>query len=127
MKRPILCAPVNSPLGTLLLSYGASMFSSAGLFFVVQLLTSALAATYHLSDSIQGDGFLSKFTVESIPDPTNGRVLVYSPSPCTIVQPLTPFFGPQQLCRFRNCRSSKLDLRLKRPLRHARRFKDRSA
>ena len=128
MKRPILCVPVNSPLGTLLLSYGASMFSSVRLFFVVQLFTSALATTYHLSDSIQGDGFLSKFNVESISDPTNGRVLVYSPSPsCIIAQLLTPYFDPQQLCRFRNCRSSELDLRLKRPLRPARRFGDRSA
>jgi hypothetical protein len=101
------------------------MFSSVGLFFLVQLFTSALAATYHLSDNIQGGGFLSKFIVESVDDPTHGRVLVYSPS-YLITQLLTPFFDPQQLCRFRNCRSSKLDLRLKRPLRHARRFKDRS-
>ncbi|KIM46776.1 glycoside hydrolase family 16 protein [Hebeloma cylindrosporum] len=47
---------------------------SARSFVVVQLFTSALAATYLLSDNIQGSGFLSKFNVESIPDPTHGRV-----------------------------------------------------
>lgn len=65
------------------------MFSSVNLFFVLHLFTSALAATYQLDDSIQGREFLSKFNVESISDPTHGRVLVYSPSPYIIPQRLT--------------------------------------
>jgi len=52
------------------------MFPLVRSFFVVQLFTSALAGTYRLSDNIQGSGFLSKFNVESISDPTHGRVLV---------------------------------------------------
>ena len=70
---------INPPFGTLLLSFEASMFSSVGLFSLAQLFASALAATYHQTDNIQGDGFLSKFSVEAISDPTHGRVLVYSP------------------------------------------------
>ena len=35
-----------------------------------------LAATYSLDDNFVGTSFLSGFTHEAIPDPTNGRVYV---------------------------------------------------
>jgi len=37
-------------------------------------ITSVLGATYAQTDSHQGSGFLESFGVQSIPDPTNGRV-----------------------------------------------------
>ena len=47
------------------------------LFLLAHLIVSALAATYTQSDSIQGSGFLSAFTVQAISDPTHGRVYVF--------------------------------------------------
>jgi hypothetical protein len=46
-------------------------------FLLAHLFTSVLAATYQRSDSIKGSGFLSEFTAQAIPDPTQGRVLVH--------------------------------------------------
>jgi hypothetical protein len=40
----------------------------------LSLVCSALGATFYQKDSHQGSGFLKSFTVESIPDPTHGRV-----------------------------------------------------
>jgi hypothetical protein len=42
----------------------------------LSLVCSALGATFYQKDSHQGSGFLKSFTVESIPDPTHGRVYV---------------------------------------------------
>lgn len=41
------------------------------------LVATVLAATYTQSDSFSGTSFLSGFTHQAIPDPTNGRVYVH--------------------------------------------------
>ena len=38
--------------------------------------TAALAATYDQADSYSGEGFISGFFYDAIPDPTHGRVYV---------------------------------------------------
>lgn len=40
-------------------------------------VATVLAATYTQSDSFSGSSFLSGFTHQAIPDPTNGRVYVH--------------------------------------------------
>ena len=50
------------------------MRSTAALFAISTLFSSALGATYNAKDSFVGEGFLSGFTHEAIADPTHGRV-----------------------------------------------------
>ena len=55
-------------------SFIFAMRSTAALFAVSALVSSALGATYNLKDTFVGEGFLSGFTHQAIPDPTHGRV-----------------------------------------------------
>ncbi|KAI0638992.1 2 beta-glucan [Trametes polyzona] len=51
------------------------MRSTAALFLTsAALVSSALGATYKMKDSFVGQGFLSGFSHQAIPDPTHGRV-----------------------------------------------------
>lgn len=45
-------------------------------FFFVATVGPVMGATYAQTDSHQGSGFLKSFSVQSIADPTNGRVSV---------------------------------------------------
>ncbi|OJT14334.1 hypothetical protein TRAPUB_9125 [Trametes pubescens] len=64
------------------------MRSTAALFAVSTLVSSALAATYPLKDSFVGQGFLSGFSHQAIPDPTHGRVN-YVDQPTALAQNLS--------------------------------------
>lgn len=44
------------------------------LAFLAAALPSAFAATYSLSDTFQGNSFLTQWSHEAISDPTHGRV-----------------------------------------------------
>lgn len=50
------------------------MRSTAVLFAVSALVSSALGATYPKKDTFVGKGFLTGFSHEAIADPTHGRV-----------------------------------------------------
>lgn len=50
------------------------MLRSFATLVVAFLAASALASTYSLSDNYVGADFLSSWTHQNIPDPTNGRV-----------------------------------------------------
>ncbi|RDX45720.1 laminarinase [Lentinus brumalis] len=50
------------------------MFKSCMLIALAAVAAPALAATYSQADSFSGQGFLSGFTHQAIPDPTHGRV-----------------------------------------------------
>ncbi|KAI0735577.1 2 beta-glucan [Earliella scabrosa] len=50
------------------------MRSTAALFAVSALVSSALGATYNLKDKFVGEDFLTGFTHQAIADPTHGRV-----------------------------------------------------
>lgn len=54
--------------------YLITMRSTAALFAVSTLFSSALGATYNVKDSFVGESFLSGFTHQAIADPTHGRV-----------------------------------------------------
>ena len=51
-----------------------AMRSTAALFTVSALVSSALGATYNLKDKFVGEDFLTGFTHQAIADPTHGRV-----------------------------------------------------
>ena len=50
------------------------MRSTAALFAVSALVSSALGATYNIKDKFVGEDFLTGFTHQAIADPTHGRV-----------------------------------------------------
>ena len=45
---------------------------------IIALAQSALAGTFTVADSYQGQDFINDWTFEAIPDPTNGYVYVHS-------------------------------------------------
>ena len=62
--------------------YSSTMLATCATALVfAALVVPTLGASYTLSDTYQGSGFLSGFAHQAIADPTHGRVYVLPPLP----------------------------------------------